>query len=391
MTSCRRLTAAGPAITPIALAALVAAPLAWTSSDALAQRAAPVEELRLVEEERARVEFQLRRLNDRETQVLEVLEAAERDMQEARTAADLAREQREHAEQAAREAEAREAELAERRAALARAMGPRLLLRYRLGGDSWLRALVESPTLADYLWRKRMVDRLLAGDLELARRLESLEKEAESARQAVAAERQALAEAEKEARSRAREAALRRQTQQALLDAARTEHALHKRTVDELERSRRRLLEAIADMPSLPEGLGGFGARRGRLPFPARGPVEVAFGRQVDPRFRTVTHHNGIDIRAPAGSAVHAPHHAVVGFAGPFRGYGNLVVLDHGEGYFTLYAHLDLVFVESGQRVGEGERIATVGETGSLKGPYLYFEIRSGQKPLDPAEWLAGG
>lgn len=369
----------------------VAFGLALFANDAFAQRAAPVEELRLVEEERARVEFLLRRLNERETQVLEVLETAERDMQEARAAADSAREQRERAEQASREAEAREAEISEERASLARAMGPRLLLRFRLGGDSWLRTLIESPTLADFLWRRRMVDRLLAGDLELARRLESLEAEAETARLAVAAERQALAAAEDEARARAREAALRRQTQQALLDAAQTEHALHQRTIDELERSRRRLLEAIAEMPSLPDGLGGFGARRGRLSFPAKGPVEVAFGRRVDPRFRTVTHHNGYDIRAPAGTAVHAPHRAVVGFAGPFRGYGNLVVLDHGEGYFTLYAHLDLVFVERGQRIAEGERIATVGETGSLKGPYLYFEIRSGQKPLDPGEWLAGG
>jgi septal ring factor EnvC (AmiA/AmiB activator) len=77
-----------------------------------------------------------------------------------------------------------------------------------------------------------------------------------------------------------------------------------------------------------------------------------------------------------------------VRFAGWFRGYGRIVILDHGDGYFTVSGHPDALDVAVGELVGEGDDLGTVGETGSLSGPRLYFEIRQGAEPLDPAEWL---
>ena len=85
---------------------------------------------------------------------------------------------------------------------------------------------------------------------------------------------------------------------------------------------------------------------------------------------------------------MHSPFPAAVAVAGWFSGFGNLVILVHGEGYYTLYAHLPEMKVQTGARVDEGGDIGVVGDTGSLKGAYLYFEIRSGSKALDPAEWL---
>ena len=76
-------------------------------------------------------------------------------------------------------------------------------------------------------------------------------------------------------------------------------------------------------------------------------------------------------------------------FAGWFRGYGRLVILDHGDRYFTVSGHLAELAVEVGDAVAAGEAIGAVGDTGSLSGARLYFEIRRGSEPLDPRDWLA--
>jgi septal ring factor EnvC (AmiA/AmiB activator) len=75
-------------------------------------------------------------------------------------------------------------------------------------------------------------------------------------------------------------------------------------------------------------------------------------------------------------------------YTGWFKGYGNLIILDHGNEYYTLYAHVAEIVVKEGDDVRQGQRIGTVGDTGSLAGPRLYFEVRFQGRPLDPTEWL---
>jgi septal ring factor EnvC (AmiA/AmiB activator) len=114
----------------------------------------------------------------------------------------------------------------------------------------------------------------------------------------------------------------------------------------------------------------------------------VRFGRAVDPRFGTVTLQRGLDVRATEGARVVASHGGRVVHAGWFRGFGNLVILDHGENFVSLYAHLGTMDRAVGDEVRRGEALGTVGDTGSLKGPYLYFELRENAKPLDPEKWI---
>jgi murein DD-endopeptidase MepM/ murein hydrolase activator NlpD len=116
--------------------------------------------------------------------------------------------------------------------------------------------------------------------------------------------------------------------------------------------------------------------------------VVTAFGAQVHPRFGTRTFRNGVDIAAAEGRAVSAVHPGQVIYTGWFKGYGNLVIVDHGAEYYTLYAHLADIAVDEGDDVRQGQRIGTVGDTGSLDGPRLYFEVRHQGKPLDPEQWL---
>jgi septal ring factor EnvC (AmiA/AmiB activator) len=127
---------------------------------------------------------------------------------------------------------------------------------------------------------------------------------------------------------------------------------------------------------------------KGKLRPPAPGPVTVGFGRVVNPRFNTVTVQNGLDIGAPAGAPVRAIAPGRVVHAGWFKGYGNIIIIDQGDGYHTLVAHLASMRTATGESVDPGDVIGTVGDSGSLKGPYLYFEIREKGRPVDPKGWL---
>ena len=94
-------------------------------------------------------------------------------------------------------------------------------------------------------------------------------------------------------------------------------------------------------------------------------------------------------MRAPLGTPVRAVWDGKVAHAGWFKGFGNLLIIDHGDRVFSLMAHLDQLEKAVGDAVHAGDEVGTVGDTGSLKGPYLYFELRDGQKPLDPERWLS--
>lgn len=131
--------------------------------------------------------------------------------------------------------------------------------------------------------------------------------------------------------------------------------------------------------------------QRGKLPWPLEGAVVSAFGRQVHPQFRTVTYNNGIEISPQKNQAVvKAIHPGKVVFSDYFKGYGNLLIIDHGIRYLSFYGHCADFLVKMGDLVKTGQPIAIVGDTGSLKGVTLYFEIRSKAKPVDPLKWLRG-
>jgi septal ring factor EnvC (AmiA/AmiB activator) len=199
-----------------------------------------------------------------------------------------------------------------------------------------------------------------------------------------------------------REGARRR----ALLAKVRDERAYHDRMVGELTEASKRLEAFIRELqakqqkrvakvppprerpPRIVTPDAGFGVFRGRLPWPTEGRVVAAFGAQVHPRFGTRTFRNGVDIEAGEGRDVRAVYGGHVVFTGWFKGYGNLIILDHDDEYYTLYAHVAEILVKEGDDVKQAQRIGTVGDTGSLEGPRLYFEVRHQGKPQNPEQWL---
>jgi murein DD-endopeptidase MepM/ murein hydrolase activator NlpD len=119
--------------------------------------------------------------------------------------------------------------------------------------------------------------------------------------------------------------------------------------------------------------------------WPVRGPVLENYGAGPDG-----THNDGINIAAARGAPVQAADVGIVAYAGnELRGYGNLILVKHSNGWISAYAHCDLILVKTGQKVSRGQVIARVGATGNVSQPQLHFELRRGKKPVDPREYLA--
>lgn len=146
-----------------------------------------------------------------------------------------------------------------------------------------------------------------------------------------------------------------------------------------------RLRDAIADIPKVLDGAAPFASLRGRLPWPAAGAVIERFGATT----AGGTASEGLLIAASRGAPVRAVSHGRVAFADWLAGYGLLLIVDHGDGFMSLYAHNDAVRAEVGDWVAAGELIAEAGASGGRSDSGVYFELRSRGRPLDPARWLA--
>jgi septal ring factor EnvC (AmiA/AmiB activator) len=144
------------------------------------------------------------------------------------------------------------------------------------------------------------------------------------------------------------------------------------------------LSEALADIPSEPGNRKPFNTLKGKLQWPASGPLVVSYG---SPRKLGKLTWQGVMIGADSGQEVRAVSHGRVAFADWLRGYGLLIILDHGDGFMSLYGHNQSLYRETGDWVEPGEVIATVGDSGGLDRSGLYFEIRKDGKPSDPVRW----
>jgi murein DD-endopeptidase MepM/ murein hydrolase activator NlpD len=150
---------------------------------------------------------------------------------------------------------------------------------------------------------------------------------------------------------------------------------------------------AMNDSVTLLSTLVESGAVDGGTPpwdWPITGPVSSEFGGRSSPYGRSWEFHPGLDIRALSGTPVAAAGSGTVVYAGRMRGYGNMVVVDHGVGLKTVYAHLSAIYADLGRRVETGQVIGAVGQTGRATGPHLHYEVRVGTAPVDPMCYLSG-
>ncbi|HET8759649.1 MAG TPA: peptidoglycan DD-metalloendopeptidase family protein [Nitrospiria bacterium] len=205
--------------------------------------------------------------------------------------------------------------------------------------------------------------------------LERLRRDLEAVR---AEERVALGEVLTERESRRR-----------LLSELRTERIAYTRSIQDLEEASRRLEALIDDLARAARGPHqgvGLAKLKGRLIWPIQGEVVGLFGRQKHPRFQTYVDRKGIDIKIAQREAIRAVADGKVAYASPLKGYGNVVIIDHGDQYLSLYANASSIRVHPGDDVGAGEPLGEASAEGG--DDRMYFELRHGKNPLDPLRWL---
>ncbi len=185
-----------------------------------------------------------------------------------------------------------------------------------------------------------------------------------------------------------------------LLSQIRSERKSNEQAAAELERASKRIQALIGELEKRrlagerggPGGVmplfGDFSKNKGRLPWPVTGKVVGAFGYQKNPRFGTSTYSSGIDIVVAFGTPIAAVSKARVDYVSWLDGYGKCAILNHGGGFYTLYAHASEILVAVGKEVVAGEIIGRVGDTGSTIGTALHFEIRQGKTALNPLDWF---
>ncbi|HZN92282.1 MAG TPA: peptidoglycan DD-metalloendopeptidase family protein [Myxococcales bacterium] len=266
-------------------------------------------------------------------------------------------------------------------------LSPRLTVMYRTTRRNPLEVLLSASDFAQMMWRGRALNALVASDLGLLQQVQRVRRFQELSRWELESIRAEVGQKLQWAKEREARARQQRQDLEDLLSLLQAEAVQSGRVVKELEVADRELGTMIAEMEAAPAE-SGFGALKGRLPWPVVGRVELGFGKVENQRFHTVTVQKGVDLRAPAGSPVRAVADGKVAFAGWLRGYGNLVILDHGDGYHTVHAHLGELERKVGEEVHQGEALGPLGDTGSLKGAYLYFELRHHGVAVDPQIWL---
>jgi len=190
-------------------------------------------------------------------------------------------------------------------------------------------------------------------------------------------------------KSKEAELAGKKKEKETILYSVRTEKATRLKMISELKEASRRMLEIIRESTKTDDYEGkGFTQLKGKLLWPAEGRVAIPYGSQKDPQFDTPVFRNGIHIQTDAPVDARAVYGGKVIFAEWFKGFGQLIIINHGSGYHTLYGNLAEIFSKVGDIIKENQVIGKVGTSGVLNAQGLYFEIRYKGKPLDPAQWL---
>jgi septal ring factor EnvC (AmiA/AmiB activator) len=268
------------------------------------------------------------------------------------------------------------------------------LYRWQRGGSPFV-VLNGDLSPGALLQRRHYLQTTLAFDRDLIRALseeaarqDTLKHELARKKSELDTQKRALAEVKQSAE---REAEKKRE----LLASLRQEKESRVRSLKELEQAARRLQTMLDEMakksvatPEQPAPGTGLEATRGKLDWPVKGEVMRSFGKARHPEFSAEVFRKGIEIEAPVGEPIKAVEKGKIVFADRFSGYGKLVIIDHGERFYTVYAHLSEFLKQKGDLVKRGESIGLAGASDSMAGAKLYFEVRKDGRSIDPLPWL---
>lgn len=348
-----------------------------------------------------RAESELAVTRRKEKEVLEQFNAADEALSSARRQVRIAKTGLTEVQEKIKEVHERSSALEKEILAGEKYAAKRLVALYKANWVGKVHLMATADSFFDFVHRKETLERILARDEafleELHRKktaLESLLTQLNTRK----AEKRAL---ELKLRERAAKLGAQQQTRKKLLKTIRSKKSLELAALKALREAALELdatIERIGSVkPEIAPQVGSkrqnkpFKAHKGLLRWPVKGKIISFFGPYRDKKFAVTNFQSGINIQADRGEPIRSVSEGHVIFANWFKGFGNMMIVDHGDHYYTVYAHLEEVFKVKGDRVDQGEVIATVGDSGSMRGPALHFEVRHHGKPIDPLKWIQKG
>lgn len=264
----------------------------------------------------------------------------------------------------------------------------RLVELYHHGDVSYLEVLMESTSMTDFLVRMELLQKIAENDMKLLDEIEEEKAEIEEKKLQLERERDRIAQVKQETETKKARLATQQQEKSQLAEALKHEKEVIERALAEEEKASRELATQIRDILARMSDDRKFAGGKLAWPTPGNTRITSEYGMRFHPTLKQNRMHTGIDIAAPMGAKVIAGDTGQVILAKFYGAYGNTVIVNHGSGIASMYAHLSAFTVKEGDEVLRGDQIGKVGSTGLSTGPHLHFEVRQNGEPISPWPFL---
>lgn len=263
---------------------------------------------------------------------------------------------------------------------------------YIHGQLSYLEVIVGSKSFSDFANRLELLRRIIHSDYDLILEIQNQKAQIEQKKAQLDQEKARLDALAEEAQKEQDTIAQKKAEQQKVLDQAKGHKAAAEQMEQDLiERSNQvqaLIQERMRQRENSSSGDDSYTQGSGVMSWPCNGVITSPYGYRVHPIFGTTIYHSGMDIGVDYGTPIHAADSGTVIYSGWISGYGNAVIIDHGNGVQTLYGHNQSLNVSEGESVSKGSVIAYAGSTGNSTGPHCHFEVRVNGEPADPMAYL---
>jgi len=273
----------------------------------------------------------------------------------------------------------------------------RQIYKHRL--TSYLEILFNSESFSDFLTRFRYTKNILSLDAEVINDIRQQMKKIEENKINLANREDILNLLKKEVEKEKENIEFSVEAKKSIINKINSQKEAYLKSLKELEQSSQEIINIIEKIYEQQEEESNktpqkevptvvLQPKKGILALPIQGKLISGYGRQKNIEFNTYTFNSGIDISAPLGEVVHAAGSGEVIYVGNIKGYGQIIIIDHGGRITTLYAHLSKILVDIGNKVKKEQAIGQVGDSGGISSTRLHFEVRVEGKPADPMDWL---
>lgn len=259
-------------------------------------------------------------------------------------------------------------------------LGDRINVMYRNGNIGYAEVILSSKSFAELMTNVDMVKRIVQHDVDLLKQLKEQRDLIEDKKVQLENHKSQLIIMKSSMEEKKQSLQVNRGEQERLRSRLQNDKVEIAKQLDALEREARLLEDQLRKLQSSGAYIGG----QMQWPVPGYSRISSPYGNRIHPILKTPRFHSGIDIPAPTGTPIVAAAQGKVVVSRDQGGYGRTVVIDHGGGIMTLYAHNSKLLVSEGQQVTRGQRIALAGSTGMSTGPHLHFEVRENGKTLNP-------